>query len=495
MANYTATIGGAPVNVLAGTLNVQNQIGQRSQGELRVWSALGVTWQYGTQVQVFDDTAALVYSGYVSKDKASKPGGARLTTGYLEHDIRLMDNCYRADKRRVFKSYLGVTAGFIVNDLLASYLAAEGVTGTSSSIAAGPLITEVIWPGAKSVADALTWLATQSGYWWQIDVHGVLWFQPYSGMAAPFAIDGTQVDALQDLSVEYGNDMYVNKQYAKGAYAATGVQVETYHGDGVRRNWTASYEIADLSGVDRATGTRLGVTLNGAWQTLGAKGVDNGLPFYWAAGDAVLAQDPSQPLLTSGDTLIITYKGRYPVLASAQNPALIAAQQAREGGGTGLVESIYRDTKVRTLSAAFQIASALLGHYGQDTTLLTFSTLQKGLAPGQMLSVSLADFGLTNRQMLISSVTITDAVDGVNIWYQVQAVGSPIETAQWQTYWQNLMSQSSDPSDFTDVADTALAFLSSTTLVRTPTVTITQAKAICPICGNATFCNTTTIIC
>jgi hypothetical protein len=86
-------------------------------------------------------------------------------------------------------------------------------------------------------------------------------------------------------------------------------------------------------------------------------------------------------------------------------------------------------------------------------------------------------------------------VDGVNIWYQVQAVGSPIETAQWPTYWQNLMSQSSDPSDFTDVADTALAFLSSTTLVRTPTVTITQAKAICPICGNATFCNTTTIIC
>lgn len=493
---YTAKIGGALVNVQAGGLNVVNQIGQRSTGSLKVWSALGQIWQYGTQVQVFNDAGVKVYSGYTTKDKASKPGGARQSTGYLEHDISLMDNCYRADKRRVFKTYLGASAGAIFTDLCNTYLAAEGVTYTASSIAAGPTITEVIWNGTKSVSEAFTWLATQSGYWWNIDLNAVAWFQPYGGVAAPFSVDGTQVDALQDVSVEYGNDMYINKQYAKGAFTETGVLSETFHGDGVRRNWTLSYPISSLSGHDKASGTALQVTLNGVTQQLGSKGIDNGKQFYWAKGDAVLAQDTGYALLGSGDTLVVTYKGRYPVIASAQNPALIAAQAAREGGGTGLVESTYVNTKVHTLPAAFQIASSLLAHYGADTTVLTFSTQQPGLAPGQLLTVNLPDFGLTNKSMLISSVGLDDqGPDGFSVWFRVSAVGSPVETAQWQTYWTNLMNQSSDPTDLQDIADTALALLSATTLTRTAVATVTLAKATCPIIGNATFCNNTLIIC
>lgn len=495
MANYTAKVGGSLVNVVAGSLHVENQIGQRSTGGLQVWGALGVRYQYGTQVQVFDDTGALVYSGYTTKDKKTKKGGARQGTGFLEHDLQLMDNCYRADKRRVFKTYLAQTAGFIVNDLLGTYLAPEGVTKTATSIATGPTITEVIWSGTKSVGEALTWLATQCGFWWNIDLNGVLFFQPYSGLPAPIVIDGTQVDAVKDMSVEDGNDMYVNKQYAKGGYAELAVKTETFHGDSLRRNWTLSYPIARLSGVDKKSGSTLGVKLNGVAQTLGTKGVDNGQPFYYAVGDAVLAQDTSGTLLTSSDTLVVTYVGRFPALAAAQNPALIAAQQAREGGGTGLVESTYSDVKVHTLSAAFQIASALLAHYGQDTTILTFATRTKGFMPGQMLTVNLSDFGLNNKQMLISGVTISDQVDGYNVWFVVTAVGSPVESAQWQTYWQNLMSQSSDPTDRQDISDTNLALLSATTVTRTPTVTGTQLKVVCNICGPSTLCGPAKLVC
>lgn len=490
---FTAKIGGASVNVVAGSLHVQNQIGQRSQGSFQVWSNLGVYWQYGTQVQVYDESATLVYAGYTTKDTASRPQGSRQGVGYLVHDLSLMDNSYRADKRRVFKIYANMTAGAIVNDLYGAYLAAEGVTITPTSIASGPTITEVIWNGTKSVAEALTWLAQQAGYWWQIDLHGVLFFQPYGGVPAPFILDGTQADAMQTLTVEYGNDMYINRQFSKGSYAHTATLTETFHGNSLTRNYTLSYPIGVLTSV---TLNSVDITA----QVLSKTNNSGGL-FYASEGDPVLAQDPGQTLLTGSDTLVVVYKGRYPVIALAQNAGLIAAQKAREGIGSGMVESIYSDSKVRTIAAAFQIASALLAHYGSDTTAITFSTRTPGLAPGQMLSVNLSDFGLAGQQMLINSVTISDQVDGINIWYIVNAVGaasgvtSPVESSQWQTYWQNLMSQSSDPSDTSDVSDTSLALLTVSNATHAHSATVTQSKATCPIFGNATLFDNTLLFC
>ena len=491
MAPYTCKIGGALVNVMAGSLSVQNQIGQRSTGAISIWSALGTVYQYGTAVQVYDDVGALVYSGFTQKDRARKPGGARQGTGYLEHSITLMDNAYKADKRRVDKDYLNQSAGSIVRDLLNTYLAAEGVTATATSIATGPTITEARWTYNKSVSEALTWLATQAGYWWQIDVNNVLWFQPYGGVPAPFTMDGTMADAMQDLTVEYGNDLYVNKQYVKGSYSEKGSKSnqlhETFHGDGTRRTFTLSYPISHLYQV----------VLNGADVTTNSltKGQSGG-QFYYAMGDPIVAQNPALAVLVSGDTLDVYYTGRVPVIAAAQNAALIAAQKTREGGNTtGLVEATYTNNKVRTLPAAAQIASSLLTHYGQDTTLLSFSTQQKGLQPGQMLNVNLPDFALSNRQMLITSVTIDDQVDGFNIWFHVSAVGSPLESAQWQTYWQNLMNQASDPSDLTDVNDATLSALILSSFSRTPSATVTKTTASCPIFSNATLFNNTTIFC
>jgi hypothetical protein len=481
---YTAKINGSLVNVIAGTLNVQNQIGQRSTGGLRVWSALGVNWQYGTQIQVYDEIGALAYNGFVVKDKITKRG-ARQGYGLIEHNLTIMDNCYKTDKRVIFASYLNQSAGSIVQSILGAVLASEGVTATANSIASGATITEVIWNG-KQISAALTWLATQCGYWWNIDANNVLWFQPYGGITAPFVIDGTQIDAVQNLSVEYGNDMYVNKQYAKGAYAATGILTETFHGDSVKRGFTLSYGIASTAASD------LSISVNSVAQTVGTKG-DTGQQWYAAIGDAVLAQDVSQTVLGAGDTLSVTYKGRYPVLAVAQNPTLIAAQKTREGSGSGIVESVYANTKVHTLAAAFQIAGSLLSHYGSDSTVITFDTRVKGLQPGQMLTVSLSDFGLSNKQMLISSVAIDDQTDGFNIWFHVTAVGSPIESTQWQTYWQNLMNQSSDPSDLSDTADTALALLTSTLVTRTPVVTVTQAKRTGAVCGVSMLCGSWTV--
>lgn len=480
---YTAKIAGTPVNIVAGTLDADNQIGQRSTGSLSVWGPLGTVWQYGTAIAVYDDLGALTYSGFISKDNASKPGGARQGTGVLEHKLTLMDNCYKADKRVIFYSNTNVTAGQIVADLVNKVLYAEGVTFTAQTVASGPTIPEVIWNG-KTIAYCLNWLAKNAGYWWNIDVNSVLHFLPYGGVPAPFVLDGTQVDARGQLSVTYGNDMFVNTQYCKGGSAEKGTKknplIEFLYGDGVKRNFTLSYPISSLYTV----------ILNGVDVTAQSltKG-NNGGKFYYAPGDSVIAQDPGQPIVGNGVLLEVHYAGKLPAIGKAQNSNLIAAQKAREGGGTsGIVESVYSDTKVHTLPAALQIASALLTHYGQDTTILEFDTREKGLLEGQMLTCELPDFNLVNKQMLISAVHITDhgsGDSGVNIWFHVTAVGSPVDSAQFQTFWQNLMNQQSEPSDLTDTSDQQLTPIGTSTFSHSPSYqsSANPGPVQSPICG------------
>ncbi|HET8905475.1 MAG TPA: hypothetical protein VFN11_00780 [Ktedonobacterales bacterium] len=489
---YTALVGGSYVNVLAGSVNIQQQIGQRSTGSLKVYSALGVTWQYGTQCLIYDETGALVYGGYVSRDSAYRAPGARQgDRGYLEHDLTLMDNVYRADKRVAFRTYSNISAGAIVSDLLNGYLAAEGVIATSSSIAAGATIVKVVWNGNKTVADALRWLAEVSGYWWNIDAAGVLWFQPYGGISAPLAIDGSTIDSMQQVSVDFGNDLMVGKQYVKGSVAQTATLTETFVGDGLRRNFTLSYPLNTL----------VNVTLNGIGilSLVSTKG-NSGKLFYTSVNDPIIAEDPAIAPLATTDTLVVTYIGQYPVLTSAQNPTGIAAQQARERTGSGIIESVYSDNKLRSLPAAFQMAANALAHFGSDVATLTFTTRSRGLAPGQLLPVSLSDFNLVNEQMLIASVTINDGTGNGVIWYTVVAVGSPsaqwaIETAQWQTLWHRLMAQSSDPSDYTDAQNTSLALLSSSVFSHMPSFKVTTSKVLCPIFSDATLFNDPTVFC
>jgi hypothetical protein len=471
-APYTCLIGGVAVSVVQGTLDVVNQIGQRSTGTIQVWSPLGTTWKYGTRVLIYDGANKLVYAGYTNKDKVTKQ--SRQGYGHLEHQVTLMDNCYRADKRLIFGEWENRTAGSIVKDLLSKVLAAEGVTITSASIATGPTIQEVVWNG-KQVSSALTWLATQAGYWWNIDTQGVLWFQPYGGIPAPFVLDGTQVNIDTNLSVTFGNDMFVNRQFVKGAHAKTAEKTEGQVGDGHKQNFTLSYEVAELTTI----------LVNGVPETVSTKG-DTGSQWYFAVGDSVIAQDTGQVTLQNSDNLSVSYKGSFPILSLAQSPSLIASQKAREGGGTGYVENEYTDAKITSQQAAFQIAGGILSHYGADMTQLEFDVLASmavGLNEGQMLTVNLPDFGLSNTQMLVTSVEITDSLNEMfSIWYHVLAVGSPYDAAQWQTYWQNLMNQESDPSDFSSIDDAGgLAFILSSNFNLTISAVGSVTKAVCPI--------------
>ncbi len=120
-------ISGSQVSVLAGTLNIDDAIGERSTCSFVVRDNAGAMhFRKGQPVQVIDDEGRLVFAGVVDSAQEQKPGPRPL----LLHRITCADWHYLADKRIAAKSYENMAAGDIVSDLLASYLHAEGVLGT-----------------------------------------------------------------------------------------------------------------------------------------------------------------------------------------------------------------------------------------------------------------------------------------------------------------------------------------------------------------------------
>ena len=482
--SYQVAIGGVLANVVAGTLTANNTIGQRSTLSCTAWDATGaLTFDQGTQIQLYDTSNTLIYGGYIEADKIVKPGFSAL----LEHQLTCKDYHYLADKLLAARSHLNQTAGSIVIDLINNYLSSEGVTFTSASIAAGATLPEVVF-NYEQVSKCIDAMATQTGYWWQIDTNKVLWFQPYGGQNAPFVLDGTTVSQDDKLAYENGNPQYVNRQFVTGGWDKTGLQTETRHGDGVSRAFAFSYQFS----TDVPT-----VTVNGVGQTVAVKGAQTGYQWYYAEGDQTLAQDTSGTILISSDTLIVTYKGRYPVVALAQNNTLITTQQSLEGGGTGYVESKYHNAKVKSLAAAFQIGSSLLAHYGQKMRTLTWAmkaASAAGLLQGQLLTVNLTALGLTHVSMLIQSVEYTDSIDGINMWCVLTAVGSPYDVT-WQTFFQNLANQQ-QPQDAINVGDGGvLAILTQWSALWNWAASYTATKNTCPIIGNSTIIGPSLIIC
>src|SRR5690606_15858498 len=154
-------------------------------------------------------------------------------------------------------------------------------------------------------------------------------------------------------------------------------------------------------------------------------------------GDAIISQDDSEDPLTEDDRLRVTYRGQFYTVVISEDGYQIAMRQAIEGG-SGIVEAVDRATQDTTSDAAFQIAAAKLGEYGQVGRVLTFLTLRPGLWPGMLLPVQAPEYGFTGQKLLIESVTASD--QGPLIWYDVTAVEGP-RRRSWTAFFASLVDQ------------------------------------------------------
>jgi hypothetical protein len=364
--------------------------------------------------------------------------------------------------------------------------------GQTSTVQTGGTVTSLT-AGYVPASDVFDACAKRSQYYWEIDQDRRAWFAARGTTVAPWTFDGSQ-DAGDTVRVKTGNPNYRNKQFVGGGTAETSSQVEIRLGDGNTQAWVMAYPIAHVPTVE--------TNLNGAGyvaKTVGIRGVDTGKDFYWQAGDNTLTQDSAGTKLRGPtgtiDLLRCTYIGQFPFIASSTDDGQIATETITEGNTTsGLVEDFIGDSTLDSISVAFEVATSNLQRNATKGRILTFSTYESGLAPGQMLTVNLPIHGITTAApMLIESVNIKTS-PGFYLLYSVTALFGPVN-ATWLEFFKTLVGNAEQADIINLGSGSSLVTLATFTAALTITASYTATVFACPICGPSTLCGPGTIVC
>ena len=377
-----------------------------------------MTFSRGQAVAIYTPDANLVFGGFIWDPEQSPIA----SDGGLFWNISCVDNHYLADKRLIAVSYEDKTCGFIVDDIYDNYLADEGIT--IGNIELGDTLLEAVF-NYVSVTDAFDKLAEAAGFVWFIDENKALYFQARDTTAALWAIVGdmTDIKLKGTIKMSGGNPQYRNRQYIRGGRDVTAPQTETFTADGDMVSFTVGYPINAEPTVKED---------GGAAETMGIKGIDDAVAYYWSKGDPVVVAAAAP---ANGVVVTIEYIGQYDILVLATDEDEITAQAAIEGVGTGFVDDISDEVKLDDKEAAFDAAEAKLDMYGVDSKKLSFTTLRSGLEVGQLLTVTYAPFGLSAEEMLIEAVTLNGRHEDVE--YNVLAIQGPV-TGSWAKFFKGL---------------------------------------------------------
>lgn len=353
--------------------------------------------------------------------------------------------------------------------------------GGTSTVQTGGTVTSATF-GYVPASDCLDALAKRSDYWWEIDQDRRLWFAPRGTTISPWTFDGSQ-DEGGTVEVENTNPQYRNRQYVGGGIAETSTQIETRIGDSNTQTWTMAYPLAHAPTVE--------VSLNGGAytpMTVGIAGVDaqGTKDFYWNEGKNTISQDPSGTKLRGPtvivDTLRVTYIGQFPFIALSTDDAQVTILQAAQGGSTsGYVEDFISDSTLDSTTVAFEVANSYLTRFAVAGKILTFSTRQSGLAPGQLLSVALPIHDLpAGTQMLIESVDVNDT-PGFELLYTIKAIQGPVDST-WIEFFKTLTAKKlTNEATINLGSSQTLVTLANFSAVATPSATFTATVYACPI--------------
>lgn len=485
----------------ATTLSFERTIGRRSQASCTLLTTTATHFQQDEQVAIYDIHNGLVFSGYITSPKESKPGFQPT----LEHDISCVDQHRIADKRIVAATYTSKTAGYIAMDIYNNILASEGVTigliydGAAladlfpnttvfPSTTLYPTENVGVIPSAIfaycTVAQALDELvkaASSAGvpYYWMIDERKRFWFVPYTAVVNSTVIDGTQVDdghlSGQAPQVTRANPTYRNTQYLLGGVAQTVTQNETRKGDGNTTSWPMNFDLASAPTI----------TVNTVAKTVGIRGLDTGKDWYWQKGSPDISQDSSGTKLISTDTLAVTYIGQYPTVIIDQNTAQVSYTQSLSAG-TGIVEEVETDNTITSVANGLATTSQLLTRYAQQGLILEFMTRDSSFGPGQLVTVNLPDHGINNEQMLIEEVTASDQVDGLNIWYDVKAIQGPYDM-NWVAFFSKTLAQQTIANSINVGIGQSVVIAASGYVTFFPSITGSATVNACPVPSTSTF--------
>lgn len=319
-------------------------------------------------------------------------------------------------------------AGEIVRDLLTNFASFEGIGDTN--IDDGAVIDTIEFGPDDTVSEAISRLASLSDFVWWIDYDRELFFKPRTFQAAPFDISLTSGN-YRSISVRNTLEEKINSVFVGIDWSAIPVTVETFTGDSTATVFSLANRVGQIVSIDLNSGTE---------QTFGRWLIETDSNWYWQYGSTELRQDPDDAVLTSGDTLTVSYHQLGQNVVFREDASDVIATATQEIDGSGRYQTYYERTDLGQVQAAVDALTLIAAkkdvpkeiEYETDQEVEPLCTTVR---PGQIQTIENTTRGVPSDSYLIREISIRD-VGGQWLKFTIKAItGNLISTAE---YWKNL---------------------------------------------------------
>jgi len=351
--------------------------------------------QTDDEIVITLDDATKIFSGYILAVTLSKA-----STGVVEYTINCVDYTYILDRYLAHKSYTNKTDAYLISDLITTYCVGLGITTTN--VVAGPTLSSIKF-NYQQISQAIRKIAKLTGRNWYVDYDKDIHYFPLTTNPAPFNIDST-TNTYTGLTIEKDTSMLKNRVYVRGGTKLSDPTTYSVKGDGVSRAFPLPDKPHDVT-----------ITVNGVSKTLGIKNINtSGYAYYLNFQEKYIEQDAGLSILTTSDTLTVTYTYDIPILVAVEDTTSISTN--------GVKEFAIFDKTITTTGAARDRATAELTDYANDVIEGSFITYTPGFRTGQYININLSEYGI-NADYIVQKVVARSMGSGI-FYYTVSIASS-----------------------------------------------------------------------
>lgn len=376
----------------------------------------------GHPIRVLHD-GVVVFGGILTEPAESVDGDSSL----MRYECSAEDYSALAERHFVAAVYENMTLRAIVLDIVATALAGEGIN--TDGVETGPTITKAVFPYVTAL-QAFNDLSELSGLTWRIDADKALKFCPRTDEVAPQPITDT---SYVKMTVRATREQYRNVQTVRAGTELTVSRSENFKGDGTRKVFNVAFPVGLVPSS---------ITVNAVGKTIGIRQVDTGKDFYWNKNSTEISQDDGAAALTAADTLVVTYRGLYPIIVQSRDEGEIGRRAAIENGQTGVYEHVEDRPQIDSGDMALETAGALIQRHGRITKVIDVEVLTPGFRAGHLVTITNTKHRL-DGQFLIESVEAYEwtGVDGngnPQLMYHLRALEGDMEGG-WMAFFRKLL--------------------------------------------------------
>jgi hypothetical protein len=354
---------------------------------------------------------------------------ARLNPTYIIDGKGLRCECTALDHNQIAQRILrngieasGQTLWTILDKIVDDNLTYAGVT-LHGSQATGPTMGTLTFPW-MTVEEILNYLSTLTGYVWRIDYSKQLRMWAIGTQSAPTTFSRANLNIR---SVQWTQDLpqYWNTVWVVYGESEVLAKSDSWAGDGNKTQFPLTYALNGGTKPSTVTRSDTGATL-----PVGDYGVDS-MEWTYDWTNNRIVQDVGYTKIPNGHTLTAAYTAGFPQYLMYQD----AGEVALRGPYVTKIDA----TGIKTYAEAYNLAVATVRNSMVTPKKVQLTTFSAGYDPGETVTISLSDLGLTGDFLIQAAESTFLNVQGGGRWEtSLELTGGTEYAGGWLEFWQRM---------------------------------------------------------